>query len=206
MLKAQRFLNAQNKTMKNRSIFGAFIAIAVIFIPLCLQAQDIQKPRALVVFYSRDGHTKQVAQKLAQMFQADVEELQDLKKRTGPAGNIAAGKDALAGNLTKIAPLKNNPLLYDIILIGTPSWFSNPAPAIRTFIAQNQKISVKNIGLFGTAHATGVETCLKKLAGLIAADNIKDIPQLALRHRDLNDQELRRRMDLFYDEIMKNSH
>ena len=135
-------------------------------------AQDIviqplaKMSRVLVVYYSRDGHTQQVAQALAKRFHADTERLIDMKKRTGPFGFPAAGKDAIAGNLTKLGPLAHDPGQYDVILIGTPSWFGNVTPAVRTFVKEYD-LSQKKIGVFGTAHMTGVENALKELLSLI---------------------------------------
>jgi len=48
--------------------------------------------KALVVFYSRTGTTKQVAEALAQSLNCDSEELIDTKKRSGPLGFLSAGR------------------------------------------------------------------------------------------------------------------
>lgn len=164
-----------------------------------LYAQD--RPRVLVVYYSREGHTRMVAQRLADRFNADIEAIIDRKKRTGPIGFLNAGKDAVAGNLTQIAPIKRNPLDYDIILIGTPCWVGNVTPAIRTFIRQYD-ISGKRIGLFGTSHITGIENALKQLGELISLDKSKNFPTLPLRHRDLKDKILNQKIEEFYKLVM----
>jgi len=109
----------------------------------------------------REGHTKLVAEKLAEKFNADLEQLIDKKKRTGPIGFSGAGKDAVAGNLTKLEPLKRNPRNYDIILIGTPSWFGNVTPAARTFIKENN-LSGKIAGVFAPLILRGSRTPLNR--------------------------------------------
>jgi flavodoxin len=45
--------------------------------------------KALVVFYSRTGATKQVAEALAESLNCDSEELIDTKKRGGPLGFLS---------------------------------------------------------------------------------------------------------------------
>ena len=164
------------------------------------QAIEQKDAKVLVVYYSREGHTKLVAEKLAQKFNADLEQLIDKKKRTGPIGFSGAGKDAVAGNLTKLEPLKRNPQDYDVILIGTPSWFGNVTPAVRTFIKENN-VSDKKSGVFGTTHLTGVENALKQAAELISKENAEKIPALPLRHRDLADDVLAKKIDEFYEEF-----
>lgn len=160
-----------------------------------------KEEKVLVVYYSRDGHTKLVAEQIAKKFDADLEQLIDKKKRTGPAGTSAAGKDAITGNLTALQPLKHNPRDYGIVFIGTPSWFGNVTPAVRTFI-KNNDLSGKKIGIFGTAHLTGVENALKQTAGLITKENAERMPKLALRHRDLPETILAEKIDVFYRECL----
>ena len=160
-----------------------------------------QKIKALVVFYSRTGNTRKVAKRIAGKFNADIEELIDQKKRTGPVGFSAAGKDALVHNLTKIDELEFNPRDYDIIIVGTPSWFSNMTPAVRTFIDQND-ISQKRVGVFATANKTGVKSTLDQLSQLISKRNTKKIPQLPLLKKDLEDNVLEGKIKEFYLEMM----
>jgi flavodoxin len=173
-----------------------------LLIPGLVWSQTITQKDAkvLVVYYSREGHTKLVAEQMAKKFNADLEQLIDKKKRTGLIGVSSAGKDAVAGNLTSLEPLKRNPQDYDIILIGTPSWFGNLTPAVRTFIKEND-LSGKKVGLFGTAHLTGVENALKQAAELISKENAGRIPTLPLRHRDLPLDILSGKIDAFYEQF-----
>jgi len=153
--------------------------------------------KVLVIYYSRTGNTRKVAERLEQRFNADIERIIDQKKRIGPIAFVAAGKDALAGNLTEIAPLKVNPLDYDLILVGTPSWYSNMTPAVRTLLTQYD-LSDKQVGVFATAHLTGVETTVKKVAEFIQPDTPEAINQLPLYERDLDDEVLDEKIEKFY--------
>jgi flavodoxin len=103
----------------------------------------------LVVYYTRTGKTKFVAEAIASKLGADIEEIVDLKKREGKLGWITAGGDALRKKLAEIAPTKKVPADYDLIVIGTPIWASSPTPAIRTYISQNN-LSSKKVALFYT--------------------------------------------------------
>jgi flavodoxin len=94
--------------------------------------------KALVVFYSRTGTTKQVAEELAQSLNCDSEELIDKKKRSGPLGFVAAGRDATQKKLTKLAEIKRDPSLYDMVILGTPIWAGTLSSATRTYIVNNK--------------------------------------------------------------------
>ena len=185
-----------------KSVASFFLALLCMVVAGAVWSQEAPQKQAkvLVVFYSREGHTKLVAEQLAKKFNADLEQLIDKKKRTGPIGFSGAGKDAVAKNLTKLEPLKRNPQDYDIILIGTPSWFGNVTPAVRTFIKENN-LSGKKVGVFGTAHLTGVENALKQAAELISKENPEKIPTLPLRHRDLPLDILSEKIETFYKQF-----
>ena len=110
--------------------------------------------KALVVFYSRTGTTKQVAEELAQSLNCDSEELIDTKKRSGPLGFMAAGKDAKIKKLTTLADIKQDPSLYDLVILGTPIWAGTLSSATRTYIVNN-KSKFKRVAFFCTNGSGG---------------------------------------------------
>jgi flavodoxin len=105
--------------------------------------------KALVVFYSRTGATKQVAEALAQSLNCDSEELIDTKKRSGPLGFVSAGKGAKAKKLTKLTDIKRDPALYDLVILGTPIWAGTLSSATRTYITTNTS-KFKRVAFFCT--------------------------------------------------------
>ena len=107
--------------------------------------------KALVVYYSRTGNTKSVAEEIAAELGADVDEVVDLKKREGRMGYLSASIDATSNRETNISETKKNPADYDLIVIGTPVWFYSPSSAIRTYIAKHD-VSGKNVALFFTCN------------------------------------------------------
>jgi len=106
--------------------------------------------KSLVVYYTRTGKTKGVAENIAAQLSADIEEIVDQKKRAGPIGWLNAGKAATREETTEIASLKYSPSNYDLIVFGTPVWAWRPTPAIRTYIKQND-LSGKKVALFLTS-------------------------------------------------------
>lgn len=106
--------------------------------------------KVLVIFYSRGGNTRAVAEEFRKKFQADVEEIVDTRSRKGILGYISAGKDAAQNRLTVIEPSKYNPSDYDLVIIGSPIWASRVSTPVRTYITQN-KAKFKKLALFCTA-------------------------------------------------------
>ena len=106
--------------------------------------------KSLVVYYTRTGTAKFVAETVAAELGSDVEEIVDLKKRAGTLGWISAGKDASGEKLTEIAPAKRDPADYDLVVLGTPVWAWRPTPALRTYLKQND-LSGKKVAVFLTS-------------------------------------------------------
>jgi len=123
--------------------------------------------KALVVYYSFEGDTKLIGDTIAEELGADILELKLVKEVTS--------KDYMKYYLgEKQVLMKTTPLLkeyeinldnYETIIIGTPIWSGTYAPAIRSFLEQ-EEIKDKMIGLF---YSFTVK------AGLIAENFARDL-------------------------------
>ena len=102
--------------------------------------------KILVVYYSRTGNTKKLAQKLAQKSLADIDEIVDLQNRSGVLGFLKGGRDAFRKKRTEINYDKN-PENYDVVVIGTPVWVGTMAPAVKSYL---EKHALKNVAFFCT--------------------------------------------------------
>ena len=119
----------------------------------------------LVAYYSRTGNTKQLAHQIAQALNADIDEIIDKKKRKGVGGWLSAGRDATGKRDTEIT-VKNNPLDYEVIIVGSPVWASNLTPAIRKYLA-TYSLKSKKVAFFATSDSddqSEVFTQMKALA------------------------------------------
>ncbi|MGE5575298.1 MAG: flavodoxin family protein [Ignavibacteria bacterium] len=103
--------------------------------------------KSLVVYYTRGGNTRFVAETIAAEIGADIEEVVDLKKRSGILGYLNGGRDARQGKETEISPNVKSPDGYELILVGSPIWAGRPAPAITTYLKKND-LSGKKVGVF----------------------------------------------------------
>ena len=105
--------------------------------------------KSIVIFYSRTGNTKYVAEQIASNLNSEILPLIDKKDRSGIWGWLMAGRDALKKAKTEIEDYNIALGSYDLIFIGCPNWAGQIPPAIRTFLdAHNwdKKKFVQNAG------------------------------------------------------------
>ena len=94
--------------------------------------------KTLVVYYSRNGHTKKIGTKIIKKINADTDEVIDLVDRHRKiVGWLISGRDAALRKTTKIK-YKKDPSEYDLVIIGTPIWSWTLTPAIRTYLMENK--------------------------------------------------------------------
>jgi flavodoxin len=141
--------------------------------------------KSLVVYYSRTGNAKFVAETIATELGADIEEIVDLKSRSGKLGWISAGRDAMGGKETQIAPTKIVPADYDLIVVGTPIWAWSPSSAIRTWLGKND-LSGKKVALFFTMDSN-LKQAVEKTKAL--APNAVPVGELAVAKALENKEE-----------------
>ena len=72
----------------------------------------------LIVYYSRTGTTRRIAEEIKNSLKGDIKEIRDVKSRSGIIGWLNAGKDAISKNLTKIENVNLNPSDYKVVIIG----------------------------------------------------------------------------------------
>ncbi len=125
--------------------------------------------KPLVIFYSRIGTTKKLAESIVENLTCDVEEIFDTKNRMGLFGWLRAGRDAMRKKLTIIRETKLIPSDYDVVIMGAPNWGGMPAPTIRTYINQKSG-SLKKVTFFctsGGANNDKIFAELERLCGKI---------------------------------------
>lgn len=108
--------------------------------------------KMLVVYYSwSNGNTKRIAEKLAAAAGADLARIETVKPYTGSYNDVVAQgqKEVRQGFLPKIKPLAADIDDYDVIAVGTPTWWYTMAPAVRSFL-HSQNWSGKTVIPFMT--------------------------------------------------------
>jgi flavodoxin len=128
----------------------------------------------LVVYYSRTGITKKIAESISKELNCDLEEIVSKRGRNGPFGFLYSGYEAHRRKLAEIGETKNDPSAYDLVIIGTPIWSGRMSSPIRTYITKN-KDRFQKVAFFITfggmdltkAMAELEDLCGKKSAGTL---------------------------------------
>jgi flavodoxin len=118
-----------------------------------------------VVYYSRSGKTKQVAEQIAGLLKADAIEIVGKKRYRGPFGFFSAGAHAARKKLPEIGPVQSDLSKYDAIVLGSPVWASTVAAPVRTFLHQYAE-HIKEPSFFITLGGSGAEKAFAEMQNL----------------------------------------
>ena len=105
--------------------------------------------KILVVYYSRTGRTRKLAQEIHQKIESEINEIHDRKTRKGILGWLSAGRDAGQRKETEIKGDISPPSSFDIIVIGSPTWNGGLSVPILTYV--NRYLDdLKHVAVFTT--------------------------------------------------------
>ena len=93
--------------------------------------------KMLIVYYSwRNGNTERIARKLQKVTGADMARIETVIPYSGSYDEvIKQGQDEVnRGYQPKIVPLPVSVKDYDVIAVGTPTWWYTMAPAVLSFV------------------------------------------------------------------------
>jgi len=124
--------------------------------------------KALVVYYSRTGATREVARSLSEALKGDIDEIGDVKGRRGPIGFIRSGREASRKELPEIRDISRDTSGYDILIIGTPVWAGTMASPVRTFLAR-RKGKLRKAAFFCTMGGGDEQKTFSEMEGLLGA-------------------------------------
>ncbi|MGZ7049881.1 MAG: flavodoxin family protein [Methanobacterium sp.] len=119
-----------------------------------------------MVFYSRTGTTRRVAEEIRENLDGDMEELRDKRNRSGAAGYMRSLINALRRTPADLEDIKNDPSIYELVIIGTPIWAGKISTPIRAYITQNQA-KFNNVAFFATAGSNSFEGAFAEMKELI---------------------------------------
>jgi flavodoxin len=137
--------------------------------------------KALVVYYTRTGTTRLLAEAIQQASGADLEEIVDPKKRSGVLGYLASGRDAWRKKTADIQVASKEPADYDVLIIGTPVWAFTMTPAVRTFLERHRG-KLRKVAFFCTMGGSGDKgafAAMEEVAGM------KPAAVLACKEKDV---------------------
>lgn len=108
--------------------------------------------KLLIVYYSwSNGNTERIAKTLQRVAGGDLVKLDTAEPYTGSYDDVVRqGQDEVKrGYEPALKPLDRNAADYDVIAVGTPTWWYTMAPAVRTFLHE-QSFAGKTVVPFMT--------------------------------------------------------
>ena len=107
--------------------------------------------KAVVIFYSLGGNTRQISRLISKYTNADIFEIETVEPYKGSYESIVdqGQKEINTGFMPKIKPLNIDFSKYDTIILGTPVWWYTFAPAMKSFLS-SVNLSGKTIYPFAT--------------------------------------------------------
>jgi len=127
--------------------------------------------RTLVVVYSRTGNTFAAAKEVARYFDADILQIKAPQYPKTIEGNMRASSDA-DKEVTSI-PIQHDVVdlsRYDLIVLGSPTWWFRPAPPLWSFV-ENHDFSGKPVFLMMTGNSRYKEQHIDKFSRLVGEKN-----------------------------------
>jgi hypothetical protein len=115
-------------------------------------------PNTIVLYVTRDGHSRALALDLGARLKAAVFEIGDLVNRKGLIGWIRSGRQA---SMRKATPIREPDI--DLGAVGTvvlvqPVWASSVCPPIRSWLLSNaKKLAGKRVAVLASAYNTPPE-------------------------------------------------
>lgn len=137
--------------------------------------------KALVVYFSWGGNTREVAKQIGEITGSELFELLPEKPYTrlryGSNGvdgiEEVAEREVKEGFQPKLKSLPDNLDQYDAIYVGSPCWFNTIAPPVATFLA-TAKLSGKTIIPFMTHGGSRMGKSIDDIKRLVPDANVTE--------------------------------
>jgi flavodoxin len=124
------------------------------------------RPKVLIVFFSRTGTTRLLAEAIARATHGDLEELRERKSRRGVMGWLRSGYEGTYRRAAEILPLRHDVAAYDLVFIGSPTWNQALSSPVLGFL-QRRRGQLANVVLFATCAGKGSERVLAQMTELL---------------------------------------
>jgi menaquinone-dependent protoporphyrinogen IX oxidase len=120
----------------------------------------------LVVYYSRSGTTRAVAEALTKALDCGTEEISEKKGRAGWRGYLRSLIDGLEQRPSLTAQWRLDPTAYDLVVIGTPVWAWSLSSPVHAYL-NAYRGRLRAVGFFCTQEATGSDSVFAQMAKIL---------------------------------------
>jgi flavodoxin len=154
--------------------------------------------KVLVVYYSRGGNTRAVAEEIARALPgADLEEIRDATDRSGWRGYLQSFREATRRSTTLLVSPGRDTSGYDLVVVGTPVWVSSVSSPTRTYL--NAHVGeFRRIAFFLTHGGTGRTKVFAQMARL---SGLQPEAVLAVRESELQKSSFGSKITAFVIEL-----
>lgn len=122
--------------------------------------------RTLMVFYSRSGTTRKIAESLAASLHCEIEEIAATTDRSGVLGYWRSAREATQKRPASIVRPKIDPAAYDLVIVGTPVWAWSVSSPVRAYLMAN-KARLPDVALFCTFGNAGAESAFAQMEAIV---------------------------------------
>jgi len=122
--------------------------------------------KILVVYYSRSGTTRKIAESLSQALDCDMDEIVEPNNRRGFFGYVRSLAEAVQKRRSTILPGKSNPSSYDLVIIGTPVWAWSISSPVRAYL-MTSKARLPEVAFFCTFAHRGSEGAFTEMQNIL---------------------------------------
>ena len=145
--------------------------------------------KKIVVYFSYSGNTKMIAKKISTALGCDTLKIKTVKPYSADYNTVVNEEEGLAKSdkTPEIEKINVNLADYDTVIIGTPTWWYRPAPAIRAFLKEND-LSGKTVIPFAT-NAGWAGNTLKEIKALCPNSNVVNEKNIVFNSNRLKTSE-----------------
>lgn len=158
--------------------------------PTSLEPEVLKKSTTLIVYYSRTGNTRAISESIKDTLGCDIQEINDLKDRSGVSGFIGGMIDVRKNPTTDISPKEVRLENYNLLIIGSPGWGGKITPAINTFINMTD-FTGKKVVLFSVVAGQMPQKTLDEYSELIGSRGGQAMDTFIVKTLWINQDEMR---------------
>jgi flavodoxin len=154
--------------------------------------------RTLVVYFSRSGYTRRLAEEIARRTEAELEAIEGVTERAGPLGYLRCAWEALTKRPAEIRAPAHAAADFDVVILGTPVWAGNISSPMRAYIAAQGK-KCRQVAFFCTQGGSGGEKVQEAMARLCGRT---PLATLTLNDRNIDQNTYAEALDGFLENVM----
>ena len=154
--------------------------------------------KTLLVYYSRTGNTRMIANTISESIECDIEEIVEKDKRKGIIGYIKSGYQASRDKADHIEDSKYEISDYDLVIIGTPVWAGKMSVPVRTYLKKNMD-KIPLLACFCTTGRSGIEKTIEDMGDYV---NTTPLASFGVKNSDIKDGSYKNIVEKFTLEVI----